>query len=187
MACVLVFLAFVYGVQRFLFSTLLLANVSYLSWFRLVITWVLLLVHTVNTRTFPRAVHHPFVAVKRLHRFSHLTHEGCIFLVSHSYELTSTWKKKHVELKPDTLDKASALHISKGKLPFSFRFLVLVLNVCVRQPFCDAETFYLSSMGRRKKKEEASKCVFKEYMFLSCLVPPRISLVYFSVSSVGDL
>lgn len=34
------------------FSTLLLANVSYLSWLCLVITWVLLLVHTVNIWTF---------------------------------------------------------------------------------------------------------------------------------------
>lgn len=172
------------------FSTLLLANVSYLSWLCLVITWVLLLVHTVNMRTFPRADHHSFVAVKRSHRFSHLTHEGCIFLFSHSefYKLTSTWKKnRHVGLKSDTLDKASALHILKGKLPFSFRFLVLVLNVCVCQPFCDAETFYLSSMGRKKNQNEASKCVFKEYMLLSCLVPPRISLVYFRVSSVSDL
>lgn len=69
MVCVLVFLAFVYGVQRFLFSTLLLANVSYLSWLYLVITWVLLLVHTVNIWTFLRAVLHSFVAVKELHQF----------------------------------------------------------------------------------------------------------------------
>lgn len=68
-------------------------------------------------------------------------------------------KKNHVELKSDTSDKASALHISKGKLPFSFRFLVLVLNVCVRQPFCDAETFYLSSMGRKKKRRSFQMCV----------------------------
>lgn len=51
------------------FSTLLLANVSYLSWLCLVITWVLLLVHTVNMWTFLRAVLHSFVAVKESHQF----------------------------------------------------------------------------------------------------------------------
>lgn len=80
------------------FSTLLLANVSYLSWLCLVVMWVFLLVHTVNIWTFLKAVLRSSVAVKQSHRFSHLFHEGCIFLFSHSefYELTSTWKKTDV-------------------------------------------------------------------------------------------
>lgn len=91
----------------------------------------------------------------------------------HSYFcwLFIRWQNK--QLTWDTYDKASTLHIVKGKLPFScFFVLMLKVNVCVCVG-CNAETFYLSWLKRGRKKKEASKCVIKGYMLLlSCLISP---------------